>query len=228
MGNLFKFNLINNLVSYLTIITFSTATLMPYNNLQAVETNLDFGAINFGIKIEKLVEKIKKAIDKGNTNKIINYMFDIKSEVESFTGKKINIGKQIDEVQKLANAKGQKIDNSHIKWLKKEFQNIEKKRQHRALYMIQCIEAGIPYTTYEADFNFDCTAKRAKEKEEEKAQIPITVTVGVTVSLCGLFLLFVPIPICTTAGTYLLEAGVGILGSYGLDKWDEYNQKQNE
>lgn len=59
---------------------------------------LNLNDINFGIKIEKLNEKVKKAIDKGETNKIVGYMFDFKSEVEQYTGQKIDINKQIDQV----------------------------------------------------------------------------------------------------------------------------------
>lgn len=77
----------------------------------AVNANLDLNAINFNIKTEKVFEKIKKCIDKGETNKIVGHMFDIKQEVEQYTGKKIDIDKQIDQAQREAKAKGQKIDN---------------------------------------------------------------------------------------------------------------------
>ena len=55
---------------------------LPVYQIHAVGTNLDIAAINFGVKVEKLFEKVKKAIDKGETNRIVNYMFDIKTEIE--------------------------------------------------------------------------------------------------------------------------------------------------
>ncbi|WP_213105181.1 hypothetical protein [Candidatus Protochlamydia amoebophila] len=87
--------------------------------IHAVGVNLDLGAINFGIKVEKIFEKIKRCIDKGETNKIVSYMFDIKHEVEQYTGKKIDISQQIDQVQREVKTRGQKIDERYIKQIKK-------------------------------------------------------------------------------------------------------------
>lgn len=228
MGNLFKSSYINYMVACITIITFSTSTIMPLN-LYALDSKIDLEAINFGIKIEKIFEKIKKAIDKGQTNKIVSYMFDLKLEVETFTGTNIDIAKQLNEVQRRAKAKGQKIENKHIKVLKSEFQKIENKHKHRADYMIECMKLDIPYTAFEADLHFDAlyTSKNQNQPDKkDEVYIPITVTVGVTLSLCGLFLLFVPIPICSTSGGFLLETGLGILGSHALSKWDEFDREQ--
>ncbi len=162
-------------------------------------------------------------------------MFDIKSEVESYTGQDIDIGKQIDQVQKEAKAKGKKIDDKYLKKIKKEFTRIDKKYKHRAVWMVNCIEQDIPYSSLEADLYFDnlYQAKHGDDKEkkddDESFSVPISVTVGVTLSLCGLFLLFIPIPICKTSGMYLLDTGIGILASDALGKWDKYEkEKHNE
>ncbi len=53
-------------------------------------------------------------------------MFDIKTEVEQYTGKKIDIEKQIDQAQKEASARGQKINDHYIKQIKKEFHRLDK------------------------------------------------------------------------------------------------------
>lgn len=68
--------------------------------MHAVGVILDLGAINFGIKVEKIFEKIKKCIDKGETNKIVSYMFDIKSEVEQYIGKKRNKTADFKDIKK--------------------------------------------------------------------------------------------------------------------------------
>ena len=80
----------STLVAYITTIAFTTVTLIP-PPLMAANINLDLTTINFGIKIEKLFEKVKRSIDKGETNKIVGYMFDFKHEVEQYTGKKIGL-----------------------------------------------------------------------------------------------------------------------------------------
>lgn len=143
------------MVACLTTVIFTTEALMPHPLMAAPGGNLDLNAINFGIKVEKVVEKIKKCIDKGETNKIVGYMFDIKHEVEQYTGKKIDIDKQIDQAQREAKAKGQKIDDRYIKQIKRDFHREDQRHRHRAVWFAQCAEVDIPYSTLEADMHFD-------------------------------------------------------------------------
>jgi hypothetical protein len=227
VANFFKPAIYNNMVAGLTAVTFLAGVMQP-PQLHAAGVNLDIGAINFGIKMEKIYEKMKRCIDKGETNKIVGYMFDIKHEVEGYTGKKIDMNKQLDQVQREAKAKGQKIDDAHMKQIKKWFHKGGDKHKHRAVWFAQCAEVDIPYTMVEADHHFEMNymmAKAAKGHDKE-IDVPITVTVGVTLSLAGLFLMFVPIPICQTAGWYIMDTGIGILGSHALGKWEEYNQNE--
>ncbi|WP_059360238.1 hypothetical protein [Parachlamydia acanthamoebae] len=77
------------------------------------------------------------------------------------------------------------------------------------------------------DINYTI-AKSAKGKEKKREEVPVTIMVGVTVSLCGLFLIYVPLPGCQIAGGWLLNTGVGILGSDALARWDAYDQEQRK
>lgn len=225
MANLLQSRFSNTMVACLTTIAFSTATLMPPPLMAAV--NFDLNAINFGIKVEKIFEKIKKCIDKGETNKIIEYMFDLKGEVEQYTGKKIDIDKQIDQAQREAKAKGQKIDDRYIKQIKKDFQRDGKRYEHRVVWFAQCAELDIPYSTIEADMHFDMSYLVAKGGDKD-IEVPIPIMVGISVSLCGLFLVFVPLPGCQTAGFWLINTGVGILSSEAIQKWDQYDRDKKK
>lgn len=179
----------------------------------------------------KTYEKVKRAIDKGETNKIVGYMFDFKSEVEQYTGQKIDINKHIDQVQREAKAKGQKIDDKYIKQIKKDFGKEDEKHKHRAVWFAQCAEFNIPYSLGEADLQFDMNMKLGKAangKDEQQENVLVKIMVGVTVGLCGLFLVFVPIPMCQTAGFWLINKGVGILGSDALDRYDAYDKDNHK
>lgn len=225
MVNIFQSHYSNIMVSCLTTVAFTTATMIP-SSLMAAGINPDINAINFGIKVEKVFEKIKRCIDKGETNKIVGYMFDIKQEVEQYTGKKIDIDKQIDQAQKEAKAKGQKIDDRYIKQIKRDFHREDKKHKHRAVWFAQCAEVGISYSTLEADTHFDLDYIMGKSGEDgnKDIDVPIPIMVGVTVTLCGIFLVFVPLPYCQTAGGWLINAGVSILGGDAIQRWDAYEK----
>lgn len=84
----------------------------------------------------------------------------------------------------------------------------------------------------EADMHFDMNyamATGAHGNQEQREEVPVKIMVGVTVSLCGLFLVFVPLPGCQAAGGWLINTGIGILGSEALDRWDAYDRgKRNK
>ena len=225
MANILQSSIGNILASCLTIVAFTTTTLIP-SHLMADGINLDANAINFGIKSEKVFEKIKKSIDKGETNKIVKYMFDLKHEVEQYTGKKIDINKQIDQVQREAKAKGQKIDDIYIQQIKKDFHRENKRHKHRAVWFVQCAEVNIPYSTLEADMHFEMNYVMAKSVKgsDKDIDVPIPIMVGVTVGLCGLFLVFVPLPGCQPAGIWLMNSGVSILAGDAILRWDTYDR----
>ena len=73
MANIFQSNCCFSLATYITAIAFTTVAISP-PPLMAAGVNLDLAAINFGIRIEKLYEKVKKSINRGETNKIVGYM----------------------------------------------------------------------------------------------------------------------------------------------------------
>jgi hypothetical protein len=231
--NFLKPAITNRLVAGITAFTFTTAVMAP-PPAYAAGINLDVAAINFGIKVEKIYEKVKKCMDKGETNKIVGYMFDFKNEVEQYTGHKFDINKTIDQAQKEAKSRGQKVDDKYIKAIKKEFGKQDKKHKHRAVWFAQCAEVDIPYSTFEADTNFEMnymmakSAHKGKGNDVEIEDVPITIMVGVTVSLCGLFLCFVPLPGCQVAGGWLLSSGVSILGGDAIKRWDDYDQEQRK
>jgi hypothetical protein len=232
MANIFQSTRCFTLATYFTTAAFTTVAICP-PPLMAAQGSLSLNDINFGIKVEKIYEKVKRAISKDETNKIVGYMFDFKTEVEQYTGKKIDINKQIDIAQQEAKKNGQKVDDKYTKAIKKEFNKQDKKHKHRAVWFAQCAELEIPYTTIEADMSFEMnhlmakSAHKGKDKEEVQIEdVPVKIMVGVTISLCGLFLWFVPIPLCQTVGTYLINTGIGVLGSDALDRWDTYDKEQ--
>ncbi len=225
MAHLLRSSVCNTVVLCFTTIAFTTSILTPPQLMAAGGGNIDIATINFSLKVEKLYEKVRKSIDKGETNKIVGYMFDFKNEVEQYTGNKINIDQYVDQAQKEAKAKGQKIDDKYIKQIKKDFHKEDKKHQHRATWLAKCFELDIPYTTLEADMHFEMNYFPKGDKDIE---VPIPIMVGVTVSLCGLFLFFVPVPICQTAGVWLINTGVGILGSDAINRWDQYDRDKKK
>jgi hypothetical protein len=62
-------------------------------------------------------------------------MIEIKQEVESYTGMKIDMDKQMDQIERDLRGKGTKDDKKEMKALRKKLKTLEKKAHHRALCM---------------------------------------------------------------------------------------------
>lgn len=77
-----------------------------------------------------------------------------------------------------------------------------------------------------ANMHFDMNYVMAKSAKggDKDIDVPIPIMAGVTVSLCGLFLVFVPLPGCQTAGFWLINTGASILGGDAIQRWDAYDR----
>ena len=58
------------------------------------------------MKMQKLIDKAWKYYYNSDSNGLLNVMLEIKSEVEASTGKKIDIGKEIDKIESDVRKKG--------------------------------------------------------------------------------------------------------------------------
>ncbi len=190
------------LCSALTAFTMTTVSVP----LQATQRTVNINDIGFAVRIEKLIEKVKCYQKKSDSSKLIDTMFDIKTEVEGYTGQRINLDNQLDQVEHDIKRSGGKLKNDDMKQVRKLIKKKEKRSNHKAMYIAACLEYNLPYNAEEEHCLY--MARRVNDKEEDDIYIPLRVTIGITVALCGLFLTFVPIPICKLWGPDLMRAGV--------------------
>lgn len=64
------------------------------------------------------------------------------------------------------------------------------------------------------------------KSENKDIDVPIPILVGVTVTLCGVFLVFVPLPASKSTGFWLINSGVSILGGDAIQRWDAYDKEK--
>lgn len=153
MDNFFKPALYKRAVILGTACAF-TLSIPSMTQVYATNANIDFQGIQFAIRMEKLIEKVNHYKDKMDQKKIIETLLDIKHEVEGYTGKKIDIEKELKQVEKEVAAKGGKLHKNDIKKISKLIKEKEKKHNHKALFMADCIEYGIEYDAELANLDF--------------------------------------------------------------------------
>ena len=73
----FKFISFKRLVLSSVLCSFPLAIVTPPPNLWSI--NVNFNDINFGVKIQKLIDKAWKYYDKADGNNLLDVILDIKS-----------------------------------------------------------------------------------------------------------------------------------------------------
>lgn len=152
-------------------------------------------------------------------------MLEIKTEVEGYTGKEIDLEAHINQVEKEAKKKGAKFKPGEIKQLKKSLKIKDKNHGHK----LTCIyEGNFEDLQYEEiDFvNLYEASHKSKDKDKQ-IEVPIRVTIGVTASLCGYFLSFIPHPAAQGASKFLIASGIAMCvdGTVNRLEEDENNRK---
>lgn len=188
---------------------------------------MGFNDVCFGVKIQKLVDKAWKYSDKQDGDSLLDVILDIKSEVETYTGKKIDISKEIDKIENNAKKKGSKPPKDIFKKLKSLVQSKEKKKHHRAM----CMESYFidqPSMSFQ-DYEFLHLKAGNKEKDQGKEQLPLKFVIAVSLMLGGAFVMFAT-PVCPAlgyAGEMMISTGFGMLIDQGVDIYQKDPRKRS-
>ncbi|KIC74843.1 hypothetical protein DB44_AA00020 [Candidatus Protochlamydia amoebophila] len=189
----------------------------------AYSFDVNLNDINFIIRIEKLIEKMNRYKDRLDSDGLIGVLLDIKHEVEGYTGKKFDIEKELKGIEKEINKQGGKFKKGELKAIGEKFKKKEKKHHHKAQFIADCINYGIEYDVELEHLTF--MARHGQDKQDIELDIPIRLTVGVTIALCGVFLFFVPIPLCQAWAPRVITAGVGIAADGCMNRMEEVKKK---
>lgn len=236
MGNFRRYLSFNNVAMALTLGSFAPVAALPAQ--QNVQMNIGLNDVAFGYNIIKLADKGKSLLEKmnrkdevndSNSKKLLSVMFDLKNEICNYTGIKIDIDREIDNTVYEMKKQGTKLSSSQVKDIKKIFKEKGKKHHHKALFFADCMNYGIDfneeneslYYGHELDYDVHyCAvrdslvfrAKAAKHDKEDGKEIvvPLKLIVGVTGTLCGFFVLMIPLPIPgkQQAGMFLVTTGL--------------------
>ncbi|HRD55119.1 MAG TPA: hypothetical protein PLC42_01850 [Parachlamydiaceae bacterium] len=99
MDYFLKSHLFNRIIILSIVAAFSLTIVQPAQaHCARVNTNLN--TVQFTLRIEKLIKKINKYKDQMNSGKLVETLVDIQAEVEAYTGRKIDISKELKNVEK--------------------------------------------------------------------------------------------------------------------------------
>lgn len=218
----------------LILTSFSLTYAIP---IQAVPPTCQIGLneIAFMVRMEKLVEKMWKLEKSGNREKMYELALDIKQEVQGALGKEIDLNKCLDSVENEIKKNGNKPPKKEFDSIRKSLTKKDKKNKKHAYYLACTMDIeGYQFNEHDEnlfDDNLMFMAKSGKDKDKDKddkpeLEVPAHLVFGVTLTLCGVFLMFLPIPGCKVWGDNMFRAGIVVCGNAICNKTEE--DKKNE
>ena len=225
MCRLSKYINYNNILLSTVLATFSIATINP-QPAYAIKNNI-FPNVQFAKKIQKLIDKVNKYKDKLDADSLLDTVLEIKEEIESQTGKKFDLDKEVDRVEQEIKKRGGKTNKNNFHNFKKIISGRIKKQKQRG-FLFECylkdeISRAINFEEYETLYLFNDRAQKVEEP-----QVPYKIYIGITLMLGGAFLLAAgPVcPLCIPAGEMMMGTGFGFVTDEGLDMYMDDKKKK--
>lgn len=235
MASLFNCNALNRIILSAVLGTFTLTYAIP---LQAApQFGIGFNEVAFIYRIEKLVEKIWKLEKSDNKDKMYSAIIDLKSEIESSCNIKVDLSKHMDNVEKELKNRGYKTPKKEFDAMRKAIKAKEKKHNKHGKYLAAVMHVdGYEINDFDEDLMFPeyMAAKHGKDKDDkddkEEVYIPAQLVFGVTLTLCGLFLMVIPFPVCKPWGEKMVMSGFVICGNAisGKVDTDHKNDKDKD
>ncbi len=180
------------------------------------EVNLE--ELNLIVRIKESVEKLVKSEKKG-FHKIVDAFVEVKEAIEIYNKYEFDTDYYMRYICQEIRNQGVNVPKKEMQYIantinKKE--KIRKKNSKNVSIMMQVQEHEIQDFDSEFPYLFKHKHKskdEEKEKEDEEVNIPSLLIYGVTISLCGVFLMTLPIPVCKDWGTKMVIAGIAACSS---------------
>jgi hypothetical protein len=229
MVRFFKSSTFNRLLLCGVLTTFSVAVINPLPTY-AVTLN----DIAFWTRMEKLIEKMFKYRDKQDSNKILDIMFEIKTEVEGYTGTRIDFDTEFSKAKANIKKQGVKVPEKDFAKVREALKNKEKKANQRMMCRAAYLEdaSAMSFRDYEVLYRAAQRHDKDKDQEEEKQELPMRLTIGITMILAGGFLCIagttLRMPACVEAGKGLASAGVSFAIEGYVNRQDEDKEKEKD
>lgn len=206
----------------LTLFIFTSINVLPISYLNSIEIN----DVVVGIRISQIAERGKKYLEKMDATNLFEVMWDLKEEIESYSGQSINIDHILSDVFKEVKKKGHKISSKQEKELRKIFNRKKIRFEHKKNHRAMCFASNIDYDPILEDQMF--RSKHAKDREEPEIEVivPFKMIIGVTGALCGFFLYFIPVPGTGYLATFLMTTGVKYCCDSVIEAVQENDKKE--
>lgn len=156
-------------------------------------------------------------------------MFDIRREVETYTGRKIDLNQELDKAEKEI-----KKEVNLPKEQFKAFRNLilakEKKSKHSSLVMQSYLQDNTEITFEEYKTLYEASHSKDKKHEQEEVKISAQLAIGATLVLASglLAILSIEIPVCMSLARWACGTGVSMIVNDFAEQRDQRDKNKQQ
>jgi len=185
----------------------------------------DLSDAAFTVRMSTLIAKVNKYKKNNDECGLIKVLFEIKSEVEGYTGEKISLNKMVDQAGKDLSKSGRPIQKSYLESYKRKLKECEKKAEKKGGWFYSVREHQVGSRPYV----FAKKTNKSPKEESSKVSVPVRMSWGLTMMLVAGFLARIPLPMCQRAAAALGAYGAQeVYQSWvGEEEAKERKEKQN-
>ena len=203
---------------------FLITTLTAFSLTHAVNPGINFNDVAYAVRIERLVDNLKKSKNK-SVDQIIDAFVDVKIELELSSQKEIDIEPFVKALDKDLKKDGVHVSKNKFDIIKKKIRKCETKKLNRMRYLQQTMHLD----QYELSLFDELNQSKHEDKEDkEEAELPAQFVFGITLCLCGYFLSVLPHPALQNLGKACLLFGAPYCVSPVCDKMDDNKKKEGK
>lgn len=212
MLSLFLSNRFNNIVlsTVLGFFTVTHAYPIGFPNQLYAENN---PIILY--EIASIMENVYGMENSNDTDRMYELIVKLKRHLETRFNIKISITKFMNILDNEIQCQGFKVQKKQLDAIKKLIKKKEKEitKKEKNSDFCTCYEDE----EWEDDEWMYSVEKPQPKENEEKIYISSQLVFGVTLTLCGLFIMLLPIPACVNWGEQMVSSGVSVCGNFKVN-----------
>lgn len=231
MVNVFSSHRFNKLLLSCILTSFTLVVVTP--PAAYAQMNIGLNDVTFTLNMKKYVEKIRKYQEREDINKLLNTVFDMRQEIEAYSGLRFNIDHEINVAEQEIKNNGGKVNKREMATVRKFILKKEKKAHHRFLCIAAYIQDASDISIEEFKAFQLAGHRQDRDNEEEQVKdLPTRLAIGITMILAGSFLCgigsFLKMPMIVTSGQALFFSGVNYAIDGCVNKQEEEDKKRKE
>ena len=225
MLNTFRNSILHNICNFISILSITFVSILPFSRIHAINIHQQHPAIMFmydeAMKISH--NRIKPEMSQYDVDKIINIMIYMKYRIKKVWEFEIKTGQIFDRLKKEIKKNNIDIPKKYIRAFKRRYEEADRAYQRKYGWQFENnLNCSAPL------FYNESRARNSKDNRPDEDNIPPSLAGWLTFTLIGVGIIFLPLPEAKKCGMFMVSSGLTQCYACISAKQDEDWKKQKE